>query len=261
MASKPLYGEAESSRTERAYLSPEIERQRRRILERLSPKPGEHIVDIGCGPGLLAREFSVAVKDDGRVTGLDASTAMLDLARKRCGNLSNVAFIEGDATDLEIGDASADAVTCVQVLLYVPDVRQALAEIFRVLKPGGRAVIMETDWRSTVLHSHDEELTESIIDAWDRKVASPRLPARLRAMLRDAGFGDVAVEAFPIISTDATPEGFSMAMMAQSADAAVEQGTISQAQSEAWLAELRRLGADDQYFFCVNRFLFTARKA
>ena len=260
MASKELYGEKESRRTEQAYQSPEIERQRQRIVERLAPQPGESIVDIGCGPGLLARELSDAVNDKGHVTGIDFSSAMLELARKRCRDLPNVEFIEGDATRLAVDDASADALTCIQVLLYVPDVEGALAEMFRILKPGGRAVILETDWRSTVLHSNDEPLTESIIDAWDRKVASPRLPPRLRMLLRNAGFGNIEVEAFPIISTDATVEGFSMSMMAQSAEAAVEHGIISQAQGEAWLAELGRLGAEDRYFFCVNRFLFTAYK-
>ncbi len=261
MADEQLYNEEESRRTEQAYQTPEIERQRKRTIKLLAPRPGEHIVDIGCGPGLLACELSAAVASDGRVIAIDSSPAMLELARSRCSDLSNVEFIECDATELAVDDANADAVACIQVLLYVPDVDRVLADMHRVLKPGGRAIIMETDWRSAVLHSHDEALTEKIIDAWDKKVPSPRLPARLDSMLREAGFASVEVEALPIISNDATPQGFSMAMMGQSADAAVEQGKISEAQSEAWLEGLQQLGADGRYFFCVNRFLFSAWKS
>lgn len=260
MAGKRVYNEEESKRTERAYLSPEIEFQRERTLEIIDPQQGERIVDVGCGPGLLIHELAPAVGDAGHIIGIDSSSAMLELARIRCAQLSNVEFVECDATDLAVGDASADVVACTQVLLYVVDVERALEEIFRVLKPGGRAIIMETDWRSTVLHSYYEDLTEKIIEAWDRAVPSPRLPPRLGPLLRQKGFTSVETEAIPLVSTDCTPDGFSMAMMAQSAEAACEQGIITKAEAKSWLEELIQQGADDAYFFCVNRFLFLALK-
>jgi ubiquinone/menaquinone biosynthesis C-methylase UbiE len=224
-----VYNEEESKRTEQAYLSPEIERQRQRTIEVIDPQPGEKIVDVGCGPGLLAHELAPAVGDTGRIIGADSSAAMLELAKKRCAHLPNIEFVECDATDLEVDEASADLVTCTQVLLYVTDVEKALEEMFRILKPGGRVIIMETDWRGTVLHSYYEDLTEKIIEAWDRAVPSPR-------------------------------GGFSMAMMAQSAEAACEQGIVTASEAQSWLEELSQLGAEDAYFFCVNRFLFSAVK-
>ncbi len=261
MASKREYNEDESRRTEKAYLSPEIQRQRERTLEVLNARAGEYIIDVGCGPGLLAKELAAAVGDTGRIIGIDSSAPMIRLAENRCSGLSNVELINCDATALTIEDAIADALCCVQVLLYVPDVDKALEEIQRVLKPGGRIVILETDWRSTVLHSHDEALTEKIIEAWDRAVASPRLPARLGPLLREKGFGSVQVEAVPLVSNDCKPDGFSMTMIQQSAQAAIEQGIITEAQGRAWLEELTRLGTEGAYFFCVNRFLFSAQKS
>lgn len=258
MASKRVYNKAESKRTEQAYLSPEIERQRARTLEVINPQPGERIVDIGCGPGLLARELAAGVSESGRIVGADNSAAMLELARNRCVKLPNVEFVECAATNLAVDNASADVVVCVQVLLYVADVPKALEEMHRVLKPGGRAFILETDWRSTVLHSHDEVLTERIIEAWDKAVPSPRLPPRLGPLLRQTGFTSVETEAIPLVSTDCAPDGFSMAMMAQSAEAACKQGIITNAEAKSWLEELIQQGADDAYFFCVNRFLFSA---
>ena len=261
MASNLEYNEDESRRTEQAYLSPEIVRQRERTLAIINPARGERVVDVGCGPGLLALELSAAVGEKGRVIGIDSSSAMIGLAEKRCGNLPNVELHDGDATDLNLDDASTDVVCCTQVLLYVSDHEKAIAEMFRVLKPGGRVVVMETDWRSAVLHSTDEDLTEKIIAAWDNAVPSPRLPARLGSLLKKAGFKSVQIDAIPNISTSCEKGGFSMSMMEQCAQAATEQGIFTEKEGNEWLASLMQLGEDDAYFFCVNRFLFSAVKS
>jgi len=162
VAEEPAYGDQASRQTERIYLSPEIVRQRQRTLELLAPAKGERILDIGCGPGLLAHDVALEVGPGGRVTGLDKSPAMLALARARCAGLPQVDLVEGEATDPPAEDATLDAVTCAQVLLYVEDVEGALGAMHRVLKPGGRAVIVETDWRSLVLNSESPELTETM---------------------------------------------------------------------------------------------------
>lgn len=260
MASSLEHNEKEAKRTEQAYLSPEIVLQRQRTLELIAPVRGERIVDVGCGPGLLALPLSVAVGDEGSVTGIDSSSAMIGLAKKRCAALHNVELAQGDAASLAIDDASVDVVCCTQVLLYVADYEKAIAEMYRVLKPGGRVIIMETDWRSTVLHSNDEALTEKIIAAWDAAVPSPRLPARLRPLLRQAGFASVLINALPVISTACDKGGFSMSMMEQCAHSACEQGIITEEKGGEWLAELVELGEKNEYFFCVNRFLFSATK-
>lgn len=261
MTSSLKYNEEASKKTERAYLSPEIVRQRERTLAVISPQAGEQIIDVGCGPGLLACELADAVGSDGRVVGIDSSSSMIALAEDRCGGISNVTFVECDATNLALDDAKADAVICTQVLLYVDDVKGALAAFSRILKPGGRVVIMETDWRSAVLHTDDEVLTEKIIEAWDRSVPSPQLPARLGPLLRDAGFSSVQIDAIPIISTSAVMEEYAMSMMTQCAHAAREQGIIDESQGREWIRSLQQLGAEDAFFFCVNRFLFSAVKA
>lgn len=184
MTSSFEYDDTESRHTERIYQSPEIARQRLRTLEILAPAKGEHIMDIGCGPGLLAYDLALEVGGSGRVTGVDNSPSMLELARARCASLPQVDLIEGDAVDLPSEDAAVDGVTCTQVLLYVEQVDKAIAAMYRVLKPGGRAVIVETDWRSAVINSVDSALTERMIAAWDRAVPSPNLPARLGSLLR-----------------------------------------------------------------------------
>jgi len=260
MASKFEYDEKESKETERAYLAPEVVRQRMRTLEVLSPRVGECVIDVGCGPGLLVHDLAVEVGPEGRVVGVDTSLPMLQLAERRCSGLPHMKLVEGNAENLAADDATFDAVACIQVLLYIADVQNVLKEIHRVLKPGGRVVIMETDWRGAVLNSTDPTLTNKMIALWDQAVPSPNLPARLGPLLRQHGFTAVRVEAIPILSTAYLAEGYSASMVAQFAQLARDTGTASEAESQEWLNELRRLGAEDAYFFCVNRFLFSAVK-
>ncbi|MDH3712808.1 MAG: methyltransferase domain-containing protein [Gammaproteobacteria bacterium] len=260
MASNFEYGEKESKHTERAYLAPEVVRQRMRTLEVLAPRSGENIIDIGCGPGLLVHDLATEVGTQGCVVGVDTSPAMLELAERRCADLPQVAFAAGDATNLAYDDATFDAAACIQVLLYIDDTDRVLAEICRVLKPGGRVLLMETDWRGMVLSSDNQALSAKMAAAWGRKVPSPNLPVRLGPLLREHGFAVVAVEAFPILSTSYRREGYSAGMLAQFASLARKEGTVSETDSRHWLNELKRQGAEDAYFFCVNRFLFLAVK-
>jgi arsenite methyltransferase len=254
------YDEAEARKTDRAYRTPDITRQRMRTLGTLQLEAGECVLDVGCGTGLLADDMATLVGTDGRMVGIDASTDMLKLAEQRCADLPQVHLKQAQAETLPEEDESFDAVVCVQVLLYVPDVPTALSEMHRVLRPGGRIVIVETDWRGTVLNSFDDPLTRKMLAAWDNAVPSPNLPVRLRPLMKAQGFSAVSVDAFPIVNTSRTLGDFSADMLEQFAHYAQVQGAVSTAEAEAWLDDLRAKGEDGSYFFCVNRFIFSAVK-
>ncbi len=91
------YDDKTARDTERSYLSAEIVRQRLRTLEVLALRAGEHVLDVGCGPGLLTHDMALQVGVDGRVVGVDTSEAMLKLARQRCSHLSHVELTQGEA--------------------------------------------------------------------------------------------------------------------------------------------------------------------
>jgi arsenite methyltransferase len=204
------YDEKAARATERGYLSPEIVRQRLRTLQVLALRAGEHVLDVGCGPGLLAHDMALQVGTSGRVAGIDKSEAMLKLARQRCAHLSQVELTQGVAESLSAEDQSFHALACTQVLLYIADVRQALNEMRRVLKPGGRIAVVETDWRSAVLNSNEQALTRKITQGWDDAVPSPNLPVQLGPLLRGEGFTAIHVEAIPVLNTSYAPDGFSV---------------------------------------------------
>jgi len=110
--------------------------------------PEEAVVaDLGCGSGTVAEQIAPWV---GKVIGVDSSAAMLKAAGRRVGELRNVELRHGDLTATPIDDRACDAVLLLLVLSYVPDPRPVLAEMARILKPDGRAVIVD-------LLCHDRE--------------------------------------------------------------------------------------------------------
>ena len=254
------YDSKAAQNTERSYLTPEIIQQRTRTLEALVLQAGEQVLDIGCGTGLLIEQMATRVGDNGRVEGVDCSPDMLVMARHRCQGLANVNLQQGSAEQLDFESDSFDVVSCTQVLLYVVQIKTALAEIRRVLKPHGRVGIIETDWRGTVFNSLDESLTRRILSAWDNAVESPNLPVKLGKLLRDLNFNAIKVEAIPIINTSYNGNNFSSGMLKWFTKNAVKQAAITQQESDQWLQQVQELVQQDNYFFCVNRFLFTATK-
>ena len=251
----------EAEELEKSYQLPEIVRQRQHTLNRLSVKRGEQILDVGCGVGFLSYEIALQTGDSGRVSGIDQNSEMIRHANKRCESLRNTEFSEANAEDLPFPEKSFDAACCTQVLLYVNDVAQVLSGIRRVLKPAGRIIIVETDWRGVVLNSDYDSITRKIFSAWDAAVPSPNLPVRLGPLLVDNGFCNVDVEPIPILNTEYTPSQFSHGMMNWITRNALKKGVITKEQSQKWLDDLDEKGKSGNYFFCVNRFLFSAQLA
>ncbi len=119
---------------------PGTEEEHRMALDMLSIEPGDRVLDVACGPGNFSRDFARAASD-GLVVGIDASASMLDVAVRDTAS-ANVAYIRGDASALPFRDGSFDAVCCFAALYLIEEPMRALAEIVRVLAPGGRVAIL-----------------------------------------------------------------------------------------------------------------------
>ena len=119
------------------YTTADVVRQREAVLSAVDVKPGEHVLDVGVGPGFLAAELAAAVGSSGRVCGIDISDDMLAIAARRSvrPGSARVELSHGSATEIPFDNESFDLVTCTQVLEYVSDVPAALGEFHRVLRP------------------------------------------------------------------------------------------------------------------------------
>jgi len=128
------------------WLSFGLHRQWKRQLVRcLQPQPGEIWLDLCCGTGDLALELARSVRPGGRVVGLDAAAAPLELARQRQSRQPwlSVDWLQGDALQTGLAEASADGVVMAYGLRNLADPAAGLTEIHRLLKPGGRAGVLD----------------------------------------------------------------------------------------------------------------------
>jgi ubiquinone/menaquinone biosynthesis C-methylase UbiE len=115
-----------------------------RLLDVASARPGDHILDIACGTGLVTFPLAEAVGPAGRIVATDISQAMIDIIRREgiTRGLAHIEAFRADAEALEaVEDNAFDLATCALGFMYFPEPDRALSEILRVLKPGGRAVI------------------------------------------------------------------------------------------------------------------------
>jgi ubiquinone/menaquinone biosynthesis C-methylase UbiE len=125
----------------------EIRRVRRTALRALQPEPGQRLLDAGSGAGDVARWLAAEMGQTGEVLALDYSAATIAAAVQRHDG-SNVEYRTGDVCALDLPDQSVDGVWCERVLQHVDDAEQAIGELVRVTRPGGRICLIDTDWGS-----------------------------------------------------------------------------------------------------------------
>ena len=167
------------------------------LLEMAALRPGENIVDIACGTGLVGFDALTALGEKGRVTGTDISEKMIEkaslLAKQKGEN--RIQFERMDAEELSLENTTFDAALCALGLMYMPDPRKALKEMHRVLKPGGRVVAAVWGQRA---HCGWADLFEIV----DQHVASEVCPMffnlgnpdMLELNFKAAGFRDIRVQ-------------------------------------------------------------------
>ena len=261
MSSLLEFDEEASRRLEATYKTPDVVAQRQATLRALGLRRGEVVVDVGCGPGFLAGEMAAVVAPTGHVFGTDISDAMLELAKRNCSRAAtSVSFQVADAAELPFPAGSFDVAVSTQVLEYVKDVDACIAEMHRVLKPGGRALIVDTDWDSIVWSTSDRARMTRILAAWDEHCVDPHLPGTLSSRLKRAGFNLIARELIPIFNPECSELTYSYGIAGMIARFVVGRQGVTHEEALAWLEDFKMLGNQGQYFFSLNRYLFLARK-
>ena len=163
----------------------------------------------------------------------------------------------GDATALTFPDSAFDAAVSTQVIEYLADPDAALVELARVLRPGGRLVLVDTDFDSLVLAATDRDLAARIAAAWDEHLPDPHLPRSLLPRLRAAGFAIQEVRIVPILNTEYEPATFSYNLAALIASFVPGHRGISENDATRWLETYIRLLSAST--FATNGFVMLYR--
>jgi SAM-dependent methyltransferase len=231
-----------------------VQRLRAAAIELLSAQPGQRLIDVGCGSGEVTHLLAGCVGPTGSVTGIDPSETMLREARRRhtADAQAPLEFSVGDASQLDLGDRSVDGAYSERVFQHLQDPATAMAELVRVTKPGGRIVVVDTDWGMHAIEGADPALTDRVISAWADNAANGRSGRRLPVLFAAAGVPNPVVIAETLVSIDADrPLRPPFTLMA---DVAERSGALDPGDADAWLAQLVEASGDGRFFWAVTMF-------
>jgi arsenite methyltransferase len=162
-------------------------------------KPGETVLDLGCGGGIDVLLSAKRVEPAGKAYGLDMTDEMLALAnenRHKAG-VDNVEFLKGEIENIPLPDNSVDVIISNCVINLSADKDRVLKEAFRVLKPGGRFAVSDVVTRGEML----PEIRQSVL-MWVGCIAGALEESQYRNKLAAAGFGRIEVEPTRIYKID-----------------------------------------------------------
>jgi ubiquinone/menaquinone biosynthesis C-methylase UbiE len=225
----------------------------RRSFDLLRLRENASVLDVGCGTGDDVRTMRGEVGAGGCVTGIDLSRRMIEeaIARDRGSTLPSC-FLVGDVGDLAFADAAFDACRISRVLLHVDEPEAALREATRVVRPGGRIVLVEPDFGTLALAHPDRATTRAVLNAFCDSFAHGTVGRWLAIWLRRLGMRDIRCEPRSVpIDADFLRNGF---QIEQAATRARELNLIDEACRAAFLRTLDELDGREE-FFCMATVL------
>jgi ubiquinone/menaquinone biosynthesis C-methylase UbiE len=242
--------------------APSEQKARARFLDLLAARPGQLALEVGAGTGTIALELARRVAPTGRVVALDPSRPLLDVAASaaREAGLADVVEVQtGDARQLPYDNDRFDCAICHWVLLHVAEPERAVAEMQRVVKPGGSVMCVEVDWETAIVHPGETSVTRRILNASCDRHVDGWMGRRLLPLLRASGLAGVEVEPIVGIETGEHPAIFEF--LHGRVPIAVAAGAISASVGEAWFAALEEARARGAFFFAVTQFAVWGRVA
>ena len=216
---------------------------------------GQVVADFGCGPGALVVEMARRVGSSGRVIGLDINEDFLERTRllaEQEGLADRVETVLLEDDGIPLADRSVDRVLCKNVLEYVPDPERTIREFHRVLRPGGRAHVSDSDWGAALLEPLGERFAR-IMSAAGIAFRTPLIGRKLYGLFRGAGFDDVRVE----VLTNADTVGALRSVLSNMAGYARKSGQIEDAEAERFVRDVERALEEKTYLALLPQFLIT----
>ena len=237
---------------------PFIQEVAQRSLELLALAPGDRVLDVGCGTGVILPSLSERVGPGGAVVGLDHSAALLEHARQRIaahgvGDFTEV--IEGDANRLPFGDGSFDAVHAERLLMHLDEPDVAIREMVRVARPSGRVVVAEIFLRGATYDHPDPEMLDELTRRLTSGIRNRAIGIELRRRFILAGLRDITVRVVVDVETEADAE--EVTELRDLALTLGRQGAIYAARAQAAVEVMAERSAEGIH--CGIALMFVAR--
>jgi ubiquinone/menaquinone biosynthesis C-methylase UbiE len=222
----------------------EISKLRTEAAKRMRVLAGQKVLDLGCGIGGATFLIADLTGPTGLAAGVDASSALIDAAKLRAKGRPEIEFRVGDACAIPYPDGYFDAARSERVFLYLPDRVSAIREMRRVVKPGGRICLIDTDIDSTAIYSTNPALTRKLTSIVAASLPNPNSGRELPALSKQAGLRNIDIATFAVTST----YEFMVRVMTDSLTKAAESGVVTRAEVVEWLGEQEALNANGDFF-------------
>lgn len=229
---------------------------RRRFLRFVPVGPGDAVLEVGCGTGVVVRDAASMVGGRGRVVGVDPSRATVKAARLLARDHPRRARITlrvASGERLPFRAARFDVALAVTVMLHVADPGIVVQEMARVVKRGGRVGLQDQDFGTLAVSHPDGRLTATIFDGVVTHLyREPHSGRRLPGLLRAAGLDDVRVLADVYQDTKLAP--YTQSFLERRAEHAVRFGVVDAPTAQRWLDGFTELVARGAFIFTVNYY-------
>ncbi|MFQ5666725.1 MAG: methyltransferase domain-containing protein [Candidatus Binatia bacterium] len=217
---------------------------------------GQTVVDYGCGPGFLAAEIARRVGPAGHVIGCDLNPEFLRRARARVESEQlavRVTWYHVQDDRVPLPDACVDRVLCKNVLEYVPSIDATLREFRRVLKRGGRAHAIDSDWYTLIVEPLGPDRVARLLAAARTAYKEPLAGRKLYGAFQQAGFRDVTAKVFARPDT----RGLLLPIVLNMLEYAKAGGGLPAGEADAIAADCQAAVAAGTYLLFLPQFLVT----
>jgi ubiquinone/menaquinone biosynthesis C-methylase UbiE len=231
---------------------------RAHLIELAQLRPGDTVVEVGCGTGALLCDLACSVSPGGRAIGVEPQPALAKAALQRLsaagyGSVGEVRY--ESAHRLSVECESAAVCLAQTVLIHLPDkiLEQALFEMIRVVRRGGRVISVDQDGDTWVIDHPDRDLTRRIVRFnIDQRYADGWTGRRLRRFFRQAGLSHVEVHLWTHVDTNG--ESYLFGMAKRLAGAAAEVGVITPSERDEWVQQLHEVASAGNFFSSINYY-------
>lgn len=238
-------------------------RLRETILDLAAVRPGQTVVEIGCGTGPLLHALAEAVGPTGRVIGVEPQPVLAEIARSRMaerGLADRVQILQERGAATSAAERSADLCIAQTVLCHLPapDREATLDHMMRITRRGGRVMSADQDAETWVIDHPDRALTRRLVMFYaEQRFADGWTGRRLRGWFVRAGLRDVQSRAMIVVDTSAESYQFKIAV--DRARTAMRAGWISEAECAGWIGALEQEAAAGRFFSSLNFYIASGR--
>jgi len=241
------------------YMTEDIREMQRQYRAWFDPKPGEKILDVGCGTGVNALAIAKLVGPSGKVVGIDNSEPMLKLAREGA-RADNVEYRLMALEHMDFPENSFDGVVGTQVLGYLADPIPVIRSLLRVMKPTGRVFIAETDWDSLAYSIADKDLQRKVTQAFTDHQGDGWVGRRLYNWCQQGGAREIELHPYVIHNAEYSARRYGGPLSYVIRDYLLRTRKWPEAEVKRWLQQLSEAFDDRTYFFMLTRLVCILRK-